>query len=113
MYNVVTTLAPTFLIGPSSFLQVTRTAIKSWMHLKLRKFGQGTTEFAALEHLEKFTWSCDHSVAFTFDWIFFILAGNKGNHKSLNELEFWPHPTTNYNFEFQPDPITYYGVSCP
>ena len=27
---------------------------------------------------------CDHSSAFIFDWIFFILAGNKDNHKSKN-----------------------------
>ena len=29
--NAVTTLAPSFLIGSSSFLQVTRTTIKAWM----------------------------------------------------------------------------------
>ena len=33
MNNVVTTLAPSFLIGSSSFLQVTRTTIKAWMSL--------------------------------------------------------------------------------
>ena len=32
--NVVTTLAPTCLIGSSSFLQVTRTTIKAWISLK-------------------------------------------------------------------------------
>ena len=37
---------------------------------------------------------------FIFDWIFFILACNKDNHKSLDE------------FEFQPDSNTD-GVSCP
>ena len=31
--NVVTTLAPSFLIGSSSLLQVTRTTIKAWMSL--------------------------------------------------------------------------------
>ena len=31
MYNVVITLAPLFLIGSSSFLQVTKTAIEAWM----------------------------------------------------------------------------------
>ena len=31
MNNVVTTLAPSFLIGSSSFLHVTRTTIKAWM----------------------------------------------------------------------------------
>ena len=29
-YNLVSTLAPTFLIGSSSYLQVTRTFIISW-----------------------------------------------------------------------------------
>ena len=44
---------------------------------------------------------CGHSSAFIFDRIFFILAGNKGNHNSCDE------------FEFQPDPIPDCGVSCP
>ena len=30
IYNVVNTLAPLFLIGSASFLQVRRTTIKSW-----------------------------------------------------------------------------------
>ena len=29
-----------------------------------------------------------------FDWIFFILAGNKDRHKSLNDFKFLPDPTT-------------------
>ena len=33
--NLVTTLAPSFLIGSSLLLQVTRTTIKSWMGSKL------------------------------------------------------------------------------
>ena len=35
--NIVTTLAPSFLIESSSFLQVTRTCIKAWMS---SNFGQ-------------------------------------------------------------------------
>ena len=31
--NLVSTLAPSFLIGSSSFLQITRTTIKAWMSL--------------------------------------------------------------------------------
>ena len=31
--NVVTTQAPSFFIGSSSFFQVTRTTIKAWMSL--------------------------------------------------------------------------------
>ena len=44
LYNVVTTLAPSFLIGSSSFLQVTRS--------KFGQIGPRTAELAALEHLE-------------------------------------------------------------
>ena len=54
MFNVVTTLAPPFLIRSSSFLQVTRFAIKFWMVLKLHKIGPGTGVLAALEGQEKF-----------------------------------------------------------
>ena len=39
---------------------------------------------------------CDHSSAFTFDWNFFILAGNKDMHKSLDESELQPYATTDY-----------------
>ena len=62
-----------------------------------------TYELAALEHPEKSPWEncCDHSSAFNFEWIYFILADKKANYKSLNE------------FEFRQDPITYYGVSFP
>ena len=49
----MTTLAPSFLIGPSLFFQVTRTTIKSQMGLKFGRIGSGTYELAALEHLEK------------------------------------------------------------
>ena len=41
MYNVVSTLEPSFLIGSSSFLQVSRTAIKSLVGSKLSKIGSG------------------------------------------------------------------------
>ena len=64
------------------------------------KFGGNpplTSKMAALEHLKK--WG--KSRAFIFDWIFFILAGNKDNHKSFDE------------FEFQRNSTTYCGVSCP
>ena len=48
----MTTLAPSFLIGSSLFLQVTRTTIKSQMIFKFGKIGPGTNELAALERLE-------------------------------------------------------------
>ena len=48
MYNVVNTLAPSFLIGSSSFLQVTITTIKS---RTISKFGQIQTWTAELSAL--------------------------------------------------------------
>ena len=103
----MTTLAPSFLIGSSSFLQATRTLIKSQMGSKLDSIRQKTYELAALERLEKktidFKWEkrCDHSSTFIFQWIFIILAGNKVSHKSLD------------GFEFRQVSITDFGVSCP
>ena len=53
MNYVVNTLAPSFLIGSSSFLQATRTLIKSGMGLKLGQIGLWTYELASLECLKK------------------------------------------------------------
>ena len=52
-YNVVSTLAPSFLIGSSSYLQKTRTFITSRTSSKLGQIGLRTAELAALERLEK------------------------------------------------------------
>ena len=52
MHNVVNTLAPSFLIESSSFLQVTRTTIKSGLSSKLSLIGSCTAELAALERLK-------------------------------------------------------------
>ena len=54
MNSVVTTLAPSFLIGSSLFLQATRTPLKSRMGSKLGSIRRMTYELAALERLEKF-----------------------------------------------------------
>ena len=51
--NVVSTLAPSFLIGSSSYLQVTRTSIISRTSSKFGQIGPRTAELAALERLEK------------------------------------------------------------
>ena len=53
MNNVVTTLAPSFLIGSSSFLQATSEPIISRMGLKFSRIGPVTYELPALEPLEK------------------------------------------------------------
>ena len=99
----MTALASTFLIGSSLFFHLTSTLIKDWMSSKFCRIRPRTYELAALEHLEKSPWEkrCDHSSAFNFEWIYFILADKKDNYESLNE------------FEFCQDPITYFGVSFP
>ena len=53
MYNVVNTLAPLFLIGSSSFLQVRRTTIKSRPSSKFDQIGPWIVELAALGRLKK------------------------------------------------------------
>ena len=49
----MSTLAPSFLIRSSSYLQVTRTSITSQMSLKFGQIGPRTAELAALARLEK------------------------------------------------------------
>ena len=52
--NLVSTLASSFLIGSSSYLQVTRTTIISRTSLNFGQIGPRTAELAALERLKKF-----------------------------------------------------------
>ena len=49
----MSTLAPSFLIGSSSYLQVTRISIISRTSSKFGQIGPRTAELAALERLEK------------------------------------------------------------
>ena len=53
MNNVVTTLAPSFWIVSTSFLQATSKLIISWMGSKFSSIRPGTYELPALERLEK------------------------------------------------------------
>ena len=53
MYNVVSTLAPSFLIGSSAYLQVMRTFITSQTSSKFGQIGPRTAELVAIECLEK------------------------------------------------------------
>ena len=54
MYNVVSTLAPSFLTVSSSFLQVARTAITSRMSSTFGHIRPRTAELAALECVENY-----------------------------------------------------------
>ena len=51
--KLVSTPAPSFLIGSSSFLQVTRTTITAWMSSNFGRIPPLTSELVALEHLKK------------------------------------------------------------
>ena len=53
MNNVVTTLAPSFLIGSSSFLQATSKHIIPRIGLKFSRIRPGAYELPDLERLEK------------------------------------------------------------
>ena len=53
MNNVVTTLAPSFMIGSSSFLQATSKPIISLMGSKFSRIRPGIYELPGLECLEK------------------------------------------------------------
>ena len=77
------------------------TTIKAWMCLNFGRISPLTAEFAALERLKKGLLAFYHSSAFFFDWIFFILAGNKDKFIVSEE------------FEIRPDPSMEGGVSCP
>ena len=94
------TLAPSFLIGSSSYLQVTRIFITSRTSSKFDKIGPRTAELAAIERLEKKAHRlimkkvCDHSTSFIFVFIIFILAGNENMHESLGEFKFRPDTTS-------------------
>ena len=86
--NIATTLVLSILNGSSPFLHTIRTTIEAWMSLNFVKIPSHIfiLELAPLEHLKNNIYCCDHSSSFIFEWIFFILAGNKDNHKSLDEF---------------------------
>ena len=106
-YNLVSTLAPSFLIRSCSFLQVWRTTIISRTSLKFGMIRPRTVELSVIECLKIFprTYNGENLVS-TLEpsfliGFFFIFAGNEANHKSLDKFEFRRNSTTDF------------GVSCP
>ena len=78
------TLAPSFLIGSSSFLQVTSTTIKSHMSSKFGQIGSRTLELASLSILKnphRLTMGeiLSPLLRLHFEWIFFIFCRYKGH----------------------------------
>ena len=57
------TLAPSFLIGSSSFLQVSRTCMKAWTSSNFNLIPPPTPELSALARLKN---CCEHSSAYIF-----------------------------------------------
>ena len=69
----MSTLAPSFLIGSSSYLQVTRTSITSRTSSNFGQIGPRTAELAALERLEKSPWTYNgENDVITFSPLFLI-----------------------------------------
>ena len=101
------TLAPSFLIGTSSFFQVTRTTIKSGQSSNLGQIEPRAAELAALERLDKspLTYNGRNVVA------------TPANSFSIGSSSFLQVTSTcikNLNeFEFLTDPTTDFGVICP
>ena len=94
-------IATSLLIGSSSILQITRTAIKSWMSLNSGHIRLSTSELLALSGKKAHIWPCPINRAFNFDQIVIKLTGNRGSHKFSDELEFrW-------------DQTISFGVTCP
>ena len=81
----MTTVVPSFFNGSSSFLQVTRTTIKSWMSLNFCQIQQLTTELAALECLKN---QCLHFFLVAIDLILFKLADKEEMHNILDVFQF-------------------------
>ena len=93
----MTTQVQSFLDGSSSFLQVTKPIKKAWMSLNFGKIPSLTSEIAALERLKSYEKCCEHSSSIIFNLIFYILAGNKDNHKISDGFEIRSYPLYVYN----------------
>ena len=110
-YNVVTTLAPSFLIGSSSYLQVTRTFITRDENLPLfRGFPLFWLQFAEI-YCVRFDTTC---------WNLIHFQGGRGGFLFLDRISSvlknsCSHPCYNISdkFEIRPDRTKDCGVSCP
>ena len=75
-----------------------RTCIKAWMSSKFSQIGPLVSMATDSVEFEK---RLCHFFSLVLDGILFILTGNDDIHKSLDE------------FEIRPDPTTHHRVSCP
>ena len=99
------TLSRLLLIRSFSYLQVTRTCIKSRTSSNFSQIGPFAMELAALERLKKSHWlimgkCCLQASSFIFDRIIFKVSGNQDRHKSSARFDFGPNKTTQYGVTF-------------
>ena len=73
IFCIVATLAPSILIGSSSFLEVTRIIIRSWMSSNFSQIRPWTAELAALECLKNHFFFC---VVATLASLFFSVSSS-------------------------------------
>ena len=103
--------SPPFLVAFDwifSYLQVTKTCIKSRTSSNSVQIIPLTRELAALERLKDFSYrpimgkGCLHASSFILDRIIFKVSGkHQDRHKSSLEFDFGPNQTAQY------------GVTCP
>ena len=97
----MTTLVLSFYNRSCSFLQIRRTTIKAWISLNSVKIPSPIMKLTSLEHHKKSALTYNgRSVVTTLAPLFFngssSFIGNKDFHKSLNEFDFPPQPSTSY-----------------
>ena len=96
--NGVATFSQLFLIESFLYLQVTMSYTRAWMSSKFSQIRPRTTELSAIERLKN---RFCHFFSAVFHEILFLLTGNDDMHRSSEE------------FEIRPDPTTDCRASCP
>ena len=81
-----------------------KTTIRSRTSFKFGKIRPGITELAAIERMEKFSYTYNGRNVVTtlvplLNRIFFILAGNEENHRTSDEFEIRQDPTRDCGVE--------------
>ena len=124
--NLVSTLVPSFLIGSSSYLQVTRTSIISQTSSNIRQIRPRTAELAAEERLKKFPWTYNGENLVSTLSHSFLIGSSSSLQVTRTTVKAWMSSNfgrilagmeDNHNisghFEIRQDSTTDCGVSCP
>ena len=106
-YNLVSTLAPSFLIGSSSYLQVTSTSIISRTSSNFGQIRPKTAELAALERLKKFPYTYNGENLVSTLALSFLIGSSSFLQVTRTTIKAWMSSNLGQNF------AAYFGVSCP